>query len=271
MDRADISASSSRPCRPAWCRWLKDLLVTLLLWGYFTLGFVILFSPFYLLAFFFAKNRQTAFQWLNSLFYRGFFILCRLIIPRHKWQIQPPVHAIRSAFVVCNHVSYLDSILLVSLYSRHTTIAKDRLFAIPIFGRLLKLSGYIPSSGRGRCADLLLNSLDAIPVHLEQGGNVIVFPEGTRSRDGRLGDLQKGVFKIAKYCKAPIKVLRIRNTDKLFPPGRFLFNTCMDNAISLRLVAELMPDYENAKFRTQDLVAEVHALLDGISNQPHTK
>ncbi len=251
-----------------WLRQLKDLILTLILWGYFTVGFVGLFAPFYLLAYLFAKDRQGAFQRLNSLFYRGFFSLCRLIIPRHRWEIHPPVRAVQSAIIVCNHVSYLDSILLVSLYPKHTTIAKDRLFAIPIFGSILKLSGYIPSSGRGRCADLLLNSLEAISAHLELGGNVIVFPEGTRSRDGRIGELQKGVFKIAKYCKAPIKVLKVSNTDKLFPPGRFLFNTCTDNTISLRLVSELMPDYENAQFSTKDLIAEVHALLDRDTNQP---
>jgi len=253
-----------------WFRRLKDLIVTLCLWGYFTAGFLVFFAPFYLLASFLARDRKSAFQHLNCLFYSGFFSLCRLIIRRHKWVIQPAVRALRSGIIVCNHISYLDSILLVSLYPKHTTIAKDRLFAIPVFGSILKRSGYIPSSGRGRYADLLLNSLEAISANLEQGGNVIVFPEGTRSRDGRVGDLQKGVFKIAKYCKAPIKVLKVSNTDKLFPPGKFLFNTCVDNTISLKLVCELMPDYENAQFSTSDLMAEVRALLDGNTNKPNS-
>jgi 1-acyl-sn-glycerol-3-phosphate acyltransferase len=256
------AASQHHACR-RWFQRLKDLIVTLCLWGYFTAGFVVFFAPFYLLAVFSGKRRQSAFQFLNSLFYRGFFILCRLIIPRHKWDIHPPVRAIRSAIIVCNHISYLDSILLVSLYSRHTTIAKDRLFAIPILGNIIKLSGYIPSSGRGRHADLLLNSLEAISVNLEQGGNIIVFPEGTRSRNNRLGDLQKGVFKIAKYCKAPIKVLKISKTDKLFRPGKFLFNTCIDNTISLKQVGELQPDYDSGRFVLNDLITDVHALLGG--------
>jgi 1-acyl-sn-glycerol-3-phosphate acyltransferase len=257
-----VAATQHHICR-RWFQRLKDLVLTLCLWGYFTAGFVVLFAPFYLLALFFVKRRQSAFQLLNSLFYRGFFSLCRLIIPRHKWDIHPQVRAIRSAIIVCNHVSYLDSILLVSLYSRHTTIAKDRLFAIPILGNIIKLAGYIPSSGSGRYTDLLLNSLEAISVNLERGGNVIVFPEGTRSRDSRVGDLQKGVFKIAKYCKAPIKVLKISNTEKLFPPGKFLFNTCIDNAISLKQVAGLKPDYDSGQFIIKDLIAEVHSLLGG--------
>jgi 1-acyl-sn-glycerol-3-phosphate acyltransferase len=257
-----VAALQHHSCR-RWFQRLKDLAVTLCLWGYFTAGFAVLFAPFYLVAFFYPKGRQCAYQRLNSLFYRSFFFLCRLIIPRHRWDIHPPVRAIRSAIIVCNHISYLDSILLVSLYSKHITIAKDRLFGIPILGNIIKLSGYIPSSGSGRYAELLLNSLESISVNLKQGGNVIVFPEGTRSRNSRVGDLQKGVFKIAKYCKAPIQVLKISNTNKLFPPGKFLFNTCIDNTIGLQRVAALAPDYKSKQFNMKDLVAEVHTLLSG--------
>lgn len=261
MDRAGITTSSSQPRRPAWIRFLKDLLITLSLWGYFTAGFVLFFAPFYLLAFFFAKNRAAAFQYLNSFFYKGFFLLCRCLVPSHRWEIQPEVRHIRSSVIICNHISYLDSILLVSLFPRHTTIAKDRLFHIPVLGRLLALSGYIPSSGAGRFADLLLNGLANIGGDLESGGNIIVFPEGTRSRDGRVGMLHKGAFKIAKYCHAPIKVLKITNTNKLFIPGKFLFNTCIVSTIGLKLVAEISPDYDSDAFTIRELMDQVKSLL----------
>ena len=249
-------------------RRLKDLAVTLVLWSYFTAGFALLFAPFYLVALLASKDRQSAFQHLNHLFFKGFFKLCRLITPRHKWAIEPQLHAIRSSIIVCNHLSYLDSILLISLYPKHTTIAKDRLFAIPVLGMVAKHAGYIPSSGRGRYAELLLNSLEAITANLEQGGNIIIFPEGTRSRDGRIGDLQKGAFKIAKYCKAPIQVLKVGNTNKLFPPGKFLFNTCIDNTISLKRVGELAPQNESKQFNAEYLMAQFRALLDG---KPHSE
>jgi 1-acyl-sn-glycerol-3-phosphate acyltransferase len=250
-------------------RRLKDLVITLVLWGYCIAGFAILFGPFYLLALCPAKDRNSAFQNLNQRFFSTFFRLCRFVIPRHKWTIQSQVNAIQSSIIVCNHISYLDSILLISLYAKHTTIAKDRLFYIPILGSIAKHAGYIPSSGRGRCADLLLNSLDAISATIGRGGNIIVFPEGTRSRDDRVGPLQKGAFKIAKYCKAPIMVLKISNTHKLFPPGKFLFNTCIDNIISLQLIGELMPQYEDKKLNVEDLMAQVSELLIGKTNEDH--
>jgi len=256
-DQADKSLHPAKGLR-----WLKDAVITLALWGYFTAGFVLFFVPFYLLALLFAKERSAAFQNLNSRFLGGFFRICRFLIPGHRWQIDPKIREIQSAVIVCNHVSYLDSILMISLFRRHTTIAKDRLFRIPVLGRLLVLSGYIPSSGSGRLADLLLNSLDTIAATIDTGGNIIVFPEGTRSRNGRIGELQKGAFKIARYCKAPIKVLKICNTDQLFMPGRFLFNTCAANTIDLKLVEEITPDYESKAFSMTQLMARVRAVLE---------
>lgn len=244
----------------------KDIVVTGLLWGYFTFGFILFFSPFYLLAFLFSKSPQCAFQSLNSTFYRGFFGLCRIIVPSHKWEIRDEVRNIRSGLILCNHISYLDSILLVSLYPRHTTIAKDRLFQIPVFGRFIALAGYLPSSGRGPNSELLLKGFENIPSILEQGGNIIVFPEGTRSRDGRVSRLHKGAFKIAKLFKAPITVLRIKNTDKLFIPGRFLFNSTIQNNISLKIVGELKPDYSSDDLSIKALMEQVYDLLSGNDN-----
>ena len=245
-----------------WRHFLLDLSITLILWFYYTLGFVLFFAPFYFLAFCFAKKRRTAFQKLNHIFYKGFFGLVKLLIPACRWQIPKAVRGIRSSVIVCNHRSYIDPILLISIYARHTTIAKARLFGIPVFGKMLSLSGYIPSTARGRFADLMMDRIDGMDAFLASGGNVFIFPEGTRSRDGRIGSLNKGAFKLAKMCKAPVKVLFIENTDKLFTPGKFLFNAHRPNTVTVTLVGEMNPDYRSDQFSINGLMAEVHALLE---------
>lgn len=242
-------------------RRLKDLAITLLIWVYFTAGFVVFFSPFYLLALLFSKERTIAFQAMNSRFFRSFFRLCRFLIPRQQWQIDPEIRSIRSSVVLCNHVSYLDSIFLISLFPKYTTIAKARLFRIPVFGRMLALSGYIPSSSEGPYSTLFLNSLDTLAGHLAGGGNIVVFPEGRRSRNGQVGPLHKGIFKIARHCKAPISVLGVRNTDRLFKPGKFLFDTCSENTIHLKQIAQFHPDYTSRDFSIKGLMARVGRLL----------
>lgn len=239
-----------------------DFMITLLLWTYFTAGFVFFFSPFYLWACLSSKNREQSFQGLNCKFYRGFFSLARVLMPGHRWHIQPEVMTIRSSVIVCNHRSYLDSILLISLYAKHNTIVKSRLFDIPLFGSMLQWSGYIPSSSEGRFAEMMIRRLEKMDAFLAGGGNLIVFPEGTRSRNGRIGQMNKGAFKIAHHCKAPIKVLFVRNTDRMFRHGSFKFQTRGPNTISLELIGgvDSAPDGENGSLsRVMD---KVRSLLE---------
>jgi len=241
---------------------LFDLIITLLLWTYYTAGFVLFYAPFYLMAYLFSNDTARNYQRLNSLFYRIFFKLVRRLMPACRWEIDPVAKQIRSSVVVSNHISYHDPILLISLYARHTTIAKARLFKIPIYGKMLALSGYLPSAATGRLADLMLQRMNDMPGHLAAGGNLVIFPEGTRGRDGRIGRLNKGAFKIARLCRAPVKVLFISNTEKLFQPGRFLFNTQRAYTIRVELLAAIDPDYDAGTFSVDALMERVHALLE---------
>jgi 1-acyl-sn-glycerol-3-phosphate acyltransferase len=241
---------------------ISDLIVTLLLWGYFTLGFLIIFSPFYLAAYLFSENRENSFQRLNHQFYKGFFFLIRIFIPEQKWHIDGGIKSIRSSVIVCNHLSYLDPLLLISLYPRHKTIVKSTFFSVPIFGWMLKRSGYIPSTSEGRLSELMIDSFETMDDFLASGGNLFIFPEGTRSRDGTIGRLNKGAFKIARLCQTPIKILYIRNTNKLFTPGKFLFNTLVSNTITVEPITGIEPDYQSDKFSISELMSQVRSLLE---------
>ena len=245
-----------------WHHTLLDLTITLILWIYYTIGFVLLFAPFYACARLFSKDVALAFQRLNSRFYRWFFVLLRLLVPVCQWRVDPAAKTIRGAVIVANHVSYLDPILLISFFSHHTTIAKQRLFHIPLYGRMLRLSGYIPSSADGPLADIMLASMEKMPAFLSGGGNLIIFPEGTRSRDGQIGLLNTGAFKIARLCKSPNHVLYIQNTARLFRPGRFLFDTRPANTVRVEHLACIEPGYDNPHFSLKNLMARVRGLLE---------
>jgi 1-acyl-sn-glycerol-3-phosphate acyltransferase len=227
-------------------RWLGSLLITLTIWAYFTAGFVLLFGPFYLWAALHAAERVARFRRLNSRFYRGFFGLAKGLMPGWRWRIDPRVKALTGSLIVCNHVSYIDSILLISIFGQHTTIAKARLFAIPIFGRMLRASGYLPSSAEGRLAGLMVERMEALPAELAAGTNLIVFPEGTRSRDGHLGAFHPSVFKIACRLGRPIQVLAVQGSDRLFRPGRFVFNALDRGTVSVDWIGEVAPPTETS-------------------------
>ncbi len=254
------------PAPPPRRRWLKpvaDVAVTAVAWLYYTVGYLLVFGPCHLAALLFASDREGAFQKVNHLFYRYFFRLIRTITPGVSLEIDREVRELRSAVIVCNHLSYLDPILLISLYPRQKTIVKSRFFRLPLFGWVLRASGYIPSDPSGDLQLLAVREIEGMDDFLAEGGNLFVFPEGTRRRDGTIGPFSKGAFKIARRCGAPVAVVAIRNTDRLYRPGRFRFITCRPNTISLELAGVIRTDGTAGRMPVSVLMDRTRALLEG--------
>lgn len=255
---------------------LVDLLVTLTIWAYFTVGYVIFFSPVHICAFFFSTRRQAAFQKINSFFYSLFFRILNRLSCGLTMDISDGVRAIRGAVIVSNHISYFDPILLISLFPRQKTIVKGIFFRVPIFGWVLKYSGYIPSSGGGAVSTDMLTHMEDLGGYLNSGGNLFIFPEGTRSRDGRMGKFQHGAFRIARRHKVPVVALRIQGTDRVFPPGKFIFQTCLKSTISVRIIGEVSSETVTETGSISALAAKILTLYmesadtDGEGRAPGT-
>ncbi len=235
-----------------------DCIFTLFYWTWFILGFLLFYSWRYILAALFARDRELVFQRLNCQFFRIFFAIIRTTAPKCRLEIDDEVRGIRSSIIVCNHLSYLDPLLFIALFEQHKTIVKTRFFTIPIFGQIIAGMGYLPASGEGPFAKMMIGQMEEMERFLQQGGNLFVFPEGTRSRNGKLGKLHNGAFKIARLCRAQICVLEIGNTDKLFTPGKFLFNTRGESTISVKLIDRIEPDYQNDPPAISELEQRVH-------------
>jgi 1-acyl-sn-glycerol-3-phosphate acyltransferase len=183
-----------------------------------------------------------------------------------SWHISDAVYAIRSSVIIANHQSFLDPILFVSLFLQQKTVVKKRYFPVPIFGWILKASGYIPAFGGDSASNMLLEQVGKMQGYLAGGGNLFMFPEGTRSRDGHIGPFDRGAFRIAKLCGAPIQVLVIRNTGRLYIPGRFLFNTRERFTITVELAGTLIPDYNSETFTLSGLMDQAHQLIAEKAN-----
>lgn len=225
-----------------------DFCLTLLLWAYFTFGYLFILLLFFVPSSIHLKNSAAVFQKMNHIHLKCFFAWLRFLAPRTTFKIDQAVSGLRSSIIVCNHISYLDPILLVSLFPRQTTIVKNTFFSVPIFGWFLKKAGYVPSSPSEMHGPAMINHLEGIRRHLASGGNLFVFPEGTRSRGGKLLPFNKGVFSIARYCNTGLQLVLIRGTDKLFRPGAFSFRMRKTNTIELELIASLAPDDQSGNF-----------------------
>jgi 1-acyl-sn-glycerol-3-phosphate acyltransferase len=239
-----------------------DFCLTVLLWSYFLFGYLFILLFLFVPSYIHLKKIDAVLQKMNHVHLKCFFFWVGFLAPRTKFTIDADVRGLRSSIIVCNHISYLDPIALVSLFPRQTTIVKNTFFSVPIFGWFLKKAGYVPSSPSEMYGPAMINHLESIKRHLAVGGNLFVFPEGTRGRGGELAPFNKGVFSIARYCNTGLILVFIRDTDKLFRPGTFSFNMLEQNDIRLELIAKLAPDYQVDNFSINALADQARQIFE---------
>ncbi len=129
------------------------------------------------------------------------------------------VPAGRSCIFLSNHVSNLDPpVLLPVLPGRCSVLLKQELMKIPILGRAMRMGQFIPVE-RGSRREAAKASVTAAAAALESGLHILVFAEGTRSRDGRLSAFKKGPFYLAEQTQAPIVPVAISGTERMMRKG----------------------------------------------------
>ncbi len=119
-----------------------------------------------------------------------------------------------------NHQSQFDIfVLLAHLPIQFRWLAKKELFRIPIFGRAMRGAGYIPIDRSNRRS--AFQSIDVAAARIRKGTSIVIFPEGTRSLDGRLKPFKKGGFHLAIKGKRPIVPVSISGTFSILPKKGF--------------------------------------------------
>ncbi len=119
---------------------------------------------------------------------------------------------------MCNHQSALDiHALLAKLPVSFKWIAKRQLFAIPMFGWAIRKAGYI-SIDRENPREAL-KAIEEASQRIREGTNIIIFPEGTRSADGKLLPFKKGGFTLALRAMVPVVPIGIYGSSALQPKG----------------------------------------------------
>jgi 1-acyl-sn-glycerol-3-phosphate acyltransferase len=125
----------------------------------------------------------------------------------------------RSCIFMCNHVSNLDPpVLLPLLPGRSSVLLKKELMSIPILGLAMRMGKFVPVE-RGSRKDAAQASVAAAADALHSGLHILVFPEGTRSRDGRLSAFKKGPFFLAQQTMAPVIPVALSGTQKMMQKG----------------------------------------------------
>lgn len=125
-----------------------------------------------------------------------------------------------SYIFMSNHVSNLDPIILMPLIPRRTSVlVKKELWRLPVISRAFDLASLVPVERQNR--DAAIQSVRRATEVMSQGINMMVYPEGTRSLDGRLLPFKKGPFHMAFDTGFPIVPVTMVNTFEMLPKGRF--------------------------------------------------
>lgn len=124
----------------------------------------------------------------------------------------------RGAMFVANHCSWMDIpfVVLAMGWRNYKMVAKKSLLKVPILSKSISVSGHITIDRSNRVSQL--KTFKTGISWLEQGACLVTFPEGTRSKTGRMGPFKKGAFKMAQRVKSPIIPLSIKYAHLINPP-----------------------------------------------------
>ena len=126
----------------------------------------------------------------------------------------------RTYIFMCNHVSNLDPPIVMPVIPRRTSVlVKKELFRVPLLGWAMRLTSLVPVDRSNR--EAAVASLRRAADVLKSGINITVWPEGTRSPDGRLQSFKKGPFYLAMESGVPIVPITLAGTHAIWPKGEF--------------------------------------------------
>ncbi len=238
---------------------IRDWLGTALLWGYFVAAFVAVHGFVMLVLMMVSRSPRVGAQRAIRYHVQGFWQLFRALAPRIAPDPEQTrtLAQVRGSVVVANHLSFLDPLLLIVALKLPTTLVRRDFFRVPLFGWVLRACGYLEAGGAEGA--MWLQDLTA---QLAEGGNVFVFPEGTRSRDGALTRFRRGAFHVARQLGVALQVVRIDGTDRVFPPRSSVLRLGRVRRIQLRHVATLSPAEIQGFASTEALMSHVRQLLE---------
>ncbi len=220
----------------------------------FLLLTILCFIPFallYVLTVKFDRDR-TLLHRASRIWSMGIYRLCPL------WRIEvtgrEKIEPRRPYVIVTNHQSMLDVPLMYVLPLNFKWISKREVMKFPIFGWVLQMHGDIAiERGSSRSAR---HMVEEAKKYLLRGVSVILFPEGTRTKTGRIGRLKEGAFLVAK--SAGVGVIPVVH-DGNFEVHRG-WRLRMPHTFRVRVLDPISPETVAAK-SVRELTTEVEALM----------
>ena len=163
------------------------------------------------------------------------------LLPKVKTAVENP-HGERfekPAVIVANHRSHLDLEAVLMLHPKMVVLTNDWVWKDPLYGVVIRYAQFYPVS---KGYEQLVPKLRGL---IERGYSVMVFPEGTRSLDGRIGRMHKGAFQLAKELGVDLLPLYIHGAGDVMPKNDILLREG-------KITVEIGERMEHESFRDMD-------------------
>ncbi len=158
----------------------------------------------------------------------------------------------KPALIICNHQSVVDIPLTLGFTPRLVMITNEKVYRFPLMGRLVRMGGFY-SSSRGYA-----EMVDELRTFTDQGYSILIFPEGTRSRDRKILRFHKGAFYLAEQLGLDILPVVTHGTGEYVRKGEYVARPA---TITVKALDRIEPgdkhwgnDYSERTKKVQQLV-----------------
>jgi 1-acyl-sn-glycerol-3-phosphate acyltransferase len=165
--------------------------------------------------------------------------------------------------MVANHLSLLDILVLFRLFRHFKWVSKIENFRIPMIGWNMSMNRYIKLRRGSR--ESVIEMMETCRQTLGQGNSIMMFPEGTRSPDGRMRDFKPGAFELALETGSPLLPIVIEGTARALPKRGFVLRG--RHPIRVRVLQEIPPE-SFAGADPIDLASQVRSQIAATLGEP---
>lgn len=223
------------------------VLRALVIWVVSIVHFLVVCSFLVLLGIFFDPRKNDRPQ---RVFFRN---ILRLAGVGFEVRYAPGFDRERTSIFICNHVNIFDAFVIYSAIPQFVRgLELESHFRVPAYGWMMKRFGNIPVS-RGTGPADLRRMMERVKEALDSGISLIAFPEGTRTRTGRVEPFKRGIFALAQQFGYPIVPMSIVGSFEFCRKGSWMLYPS-------KIVVYLHNTIETQGLRKSD----VDALLDRV-------